>query len=83
MDELTSNVNIANRTYRLKIDKMEEKTVKRAEQLINERVKEYAKSYAFKDEQDLLAMVALQYCTHLLTIESKTTTIDDQLVDKL
>lgn len=69
MEEFSITVSIADRNYKLKIDKQEEESVRKAAKLIDEKVKEYARSYAFKDRQDLLAMIALQYTTSSLNNE--------------
>ncbi|MEI6764858.1 MAG: cell division protein ZapA [Bacteroidota bacterium] len=69
MSEFSITVSIADRNYKLTIEKEEEETVRKASKLIDEKVKEYARSYAFKDRQDLLAMVALQYTTSSLNLE--------------
>jgi cell division protein ZapA len=69
MSEFSITVSIADRNYKLTIEKEEEETVRKASKLIDEKVKEYARSYAFKDRQDLLAMVALQYTTSSLNLD--------------
>ena len=83
MDELTITVSIANRPYRLKIGKDEEETIRKAAKLIEERIKDYSSSYAYKDVQDLLAMVTLQYATNNLNYEKQINTKDTQLISRL
>jgi cell division protein ZapA (FtsZ GTPase activity inhibitor) len=83
MNEFSITVNIADRIYRLSIGKGEEEVVKRAAKLINERINEYAKSYAFKDKQDLLAMAALQFVTSLLNQEHLQDTAGQDLAAKI
>lgn len=73
MDEFSITVSIADRNYKLTIEKQEEEIVRKAAKLIDEKVKEYARSYAFKDRQDLLAMIALQYTTSSLNQEIQMT----------
>lgn len=68
MDPFNITVTIAERPYRLVIDRMDEEIVRKAAKSINETIKEYAGSYAFKDKQDLLAMVSLQYATETLRL---------------
>ena len=63
MEEFTITVTIADRIYRLTIERKEEEAVRKAARLIEEKTKEYAKNYAYKDKQDLLAMVALHFTT--------------------
>jgi cell division protein ZapA len=74
MDQLNIKVEIADRFFRLKINKDDEEFVRKAAELINEKVKAYSKNYAFKDKQDLLSMVALENTTEMLNkgnIDSK------------
>ncbi len=66
MDELSIALPIAERSYRLAIDKEHEELFRKAAKLIDKRIKDYSTSYAYKDKQDLLAMVALEYATGYL-----------------
>jgi cell division protein ZapA (FtsZ GTPase activity inhibitor) len=66
MNELSISLPIADRSYRLAIDKEHEELFRKAAKLIDKRIKDYSGSYAYKDKQDLLAMVALEYATGYL-----------------
>lgn len=66
MNELSISLPIADRSYRLAIDKENEELFRKAAKLIDNRIKDYSGSYAYKDKQDLLAMVALEYATGYL-----------------
>jgi cell division protein ZapA len=83
MEEFSINVNIAERTYKLTIEKQEEEIVRKAAKLINDKIKEFASNYAFKDKQDLLAMIALQYTSSALNYENAKTYNNTLLKDKL
>ncbi|KAF0131259.1 MAG: hypothetical protein FD155_923 [Bacteroidetes bacterium] len=83
MDEITININIADRPYRLTITREEEERVRKAADIINDRIRNYAQSYAYKDRQDLLAMAALQYATSSLLFESEVAFRDNHLTEKL
>jgi len=83
MDELSISVNIADRPYRLKIEKTDEETIRKAAKLIEKTIKEYSVNYAFKDKQDLLAMVALQFVTSSLNFESQIDFTENKLETKL
>lgn len=61
--ELSVSVIIADRPYRLKIEKSQEEMVRKAANMINETMKELSGTYHYKDRQDLLAMAALQFAT--------------------
>ncbi len=83
MEEFIITVTIADRIYKLTIEKDEEEMVRKAARLIDEKIKEYAISYAYKDKQDLLAMIALQYTTSAMNYEHTLSFYDTQLEDKL
>ena len=57
MDEITININLLDRPYRLSVARADEEKVRKAGNLINERIKYYSKHYAYKDVQDLLSWV--------------------------
>ena len=69
MSELTISVKIADRPYKLVIAAEHEVLFKQAAELIGRMMKDYSGSYAYKDKQDLLAMVALEYATNYLQDE--------------
>ena len=83
MDELTISVTIADRPYRIRIKKDEEERIRKAAKLINERIKQYSENYAFKDRQDLIAMVSLEFANSSLLYEGKVNNNDQQFVEKL
>lgn len=83
MSEITITVTIADRPYKLKVNSEEEEMVRKAGKKINEVMKEFADNYAYKDKQDLLAMIALQFTTSSLKLESQITFRDHELSDKL
>ena len=68
-DKLTIRVNIVDRYYPLKIDRKEEEKIRKAAKKINDTITQYQKLYGDKDEQDFLAMVALQFVTRLVEAE--------------
>ncbi len=69
MKELSISLPVAERTYRLMIEKDHEELFRKAAKLIDKRIRDYSGSYAYKDKQDLLAMVALEYATSYLQHE--------------
>ncbi len=87
-DQLISVI-IAERPYRLTVSSEgEEEVFRKAAKLVDEKMKRYASNYAFRDKQDLLAMVNLQFAVEFLrlsnTLEGQHT-IKEQLnnVDRL
>lgn len=83
MEEITINIVIADKSYKLTVARADEGKVRKAATLINERIKSYASHYAFKDMQDLLAMTALQFATSTVKYESERTYIDQDMGQKL
>ncbi|MCX6286853.1 MAG: cell division protein ZapA [Bacteroidetes bacterium] len=69
MNELAISLNIADRPYKLVVEKDHEELFRKATRLIEKRIKDYSVNYAYKDKQDLLAMVALEYATSFLQAE--------------
>jgi hypothetical protein len=67
----------------LTINKADEELVRNAAKLIEKKMKNYATDYAFKDHQDLLAMVALQFATSALNYEEDSDFKDHQLRHRL
>ncbi len=73
MSEQLISVNIGDRPYRLKVgSEGEEQLFREAKKIIDEKTKQYANNYAYKDNQDLLAMVALQLAVDSLNIKNQS-----------
>jgi len=71
MREQLISVIIAERPYRLNIkNENEEQAFRDAARLINEKMNDYGSNYAFRDKQDLLAMVVLQFAVEYLQVET-------------
>ena len=83
MKELNINITIADRPYRLTIDREEEEVVRKAADAVNEKVKAFARNYSFKDKQDLLAMIALQYTTEALQLNDQQKFVEEELNQRL
>ena len=83
MDEITININLLDRPYRLSVARADEEKVRKAGNLINERIKYYSKQYAYKDVQDLLSMTALQFATSVVKMDAELTYRNHNLERKL
>lgn len=83
MSEFSITISIVDRQYKLTIEKNEEEIVRKAAKSIEETIKSYSRLYAFKDSQDLLAMVALQNTTSYLRSEDRKADTDESLLSKL
>jgi cell division protein ZapA (FtsZ GTPase activity inhibitor) len=81
--ELGITVKISDREFKLNIKREDEEIVRQAVKLIETRIEEYAKRYAFKDKQDLLSMVVLQYVINSLKLAKKQEYLDNHINQKL
>jgi cell division protein ZapA len=80
-DEIRINIIVADRNYRLTIDKADEAKVRRAADMINERVKEYRSVYTDKDYLSLVSMACIQFATSVVKYEDDSA-FKDQYLDK-
>ena len=83
MSEFSISITVAGRPYKLVVEKEQEELFRNSAKLIDKRIKEYSSSYEFKDKQDLLAMVALEYTVSFLQNEQTTRESELLLNDKL
>jgi cell division protein ZapA (FtsZ GTPase activity inhibitor) len=83
VEELSVNISIADRPYRLSIKRSDEQAVREAAKIINDRIKDYADAYAYQDKQDLLAMAALQYTVAAVQFQQEVNYRDNHLEQKL
>lgn len=68
-DQLISVI-IAERPYRLTVSSEgEEEVFRKAASLVDEKMQKYASNFAFRDKQDLLAMVNLQFAVEYLRLD--------------
>ena len=52
VDEIKINVVIAERSYRLTVNKADEAKVIKAAEMLNDRIKSYKQTYDYRDYQD-------------------------------
>lgn len=79
--KLTIKLNIVDRIYPLKIDREEEEKIRKAAKKINDTVLQYKKIYSDKDDQDFLAMAALQFVTKV--VEQQENSEVEQVINSL
>jgi cell division protein ZapA (FtsZ GTPase activity inhibitor) len=82
-EKLNISVHIAERKYMLSVHPSEEADARHAVELINQKVKELASKYAFKDRQDILAMTALMNTSKMLSYEKTVHYVDDTFGKRL
>ena len=80
-EKLSIRVNVADRYYPLKIDRIDEEKIRKAAKMINEKVLQYKQRYTDKDIQDFLAMAALQYVIKVL--EGDSDSVDSTIIEEL
>lgn len=83
MGELSITLRIADRPYKMTIDRRNEETFRKAARLIEEKAKAYATAYEYKDKQDLLAMVSLEYVVKLIDKEKGSLSTEKATLEKL
>jgi cell division protein ZapA len=66
MSDVSVKVEIADGIYSLKIKSEDERNVKQAVKLINQKIAEFEKNYGIKDKKDVIAMVTLQLVSQLV-----------------
>lgn len=76
-------VMIAGRPYMMSVERDEEETVRKAADLINETILKYSKSFEYKDQQDLFAMITLQHVANSIRLESNITYKDNEMEKNL
>jgi cell division protein ZapA len=76
-------VNVADREYRLNIERENEELVRSVVKDINQSLKRYADNYEFKDKQDLLSMVVLQNAIRNKELDNQVHFQQHQLTGKL
>lgn len=83
MNERPITVKILDRDYKLKIKPEDEEYLVMAASKIEEQAVNYKKMYAYKDHQDLLAMVAITKTTQLTKLQERMGTIEESLQGRL
>jgi len=73
-EEFSINVTIADRRYPMRINRSEEEKIRKAAKIINERILQYQQRYSGKDNQDCLAMSALQFVIQIMELMDQTNT---------
>lgn len=80
---LNIKVIIAGRPYKMSVANEQEEGTRKAAQLVNDTIKDFAHSFEYKDQQDLLAMVALQNAVGRLELEREKDFREKEMEKKL
>jgi len=60
---ISVSVELAGKPYKVNVRKSEKDIFEEASNIVDKTIKGYEAKYAYKDKQDLLAMILLQYVT--------------------
>ena len=83
MNELSVNINIAGRIYPLEISAEEEEMVRAAGKLVNDKLQSYAEQFSLRDNQDGLAMFAIEIATQYEKLVAQMKNDDKQIETQL
>lgn len=83
MDSISVSVNILERSYKLSIAADDETRLRNAAAYIDAQARVFKKQFNHRDNQDLLAMVALMQGTELNKMKDSLQYKDNQLIEKL
>ena len=80
-EEVRVEIDIASRKYKVSIKESDREIFNKASEIVNETLKRYASMYSYKDNQDLLAMVLLQYMTSYIRLQQKKTESNNKEIE--
>ncbi len=80
-EDVKIEIDIANRKYKVNISESDRDIFNKASEIVNETLKRYASMYSYKDNQDLLAMVLLQYMTSYIRLQQQNTKSDNKEIE--
>ena len=83
MEKLNIKIALANRLYPMNVNSSEEKVIRLSASKIEKIIKKLKERYSVKDDQDLLAMCALQLCVKLEKIASNTTMVEKEVINNI
>lgn len=83
LNELSININIAGRVYPITVTPAEEAGLRAAGKLIQDKLQQYSSQFALRDNQDALAMFALEIANELQKIKHQEKLVDDQIEKEL
>ena len=80
-EDVRVEIDIAERKYKVNIKEKDKDVFNKASDIVNETLKKYASIYSYKDKQDLLAMVLLQYMTSYIRLQQKKTESNNKEIE--
>ena len=83
MEKLNIKISLANRLYPMSVDGREEKVIRVSAAKIEKIIKKLKEKYSVKDDQDLLAMCALQLCVKLEKLAANNTMVEKEVINNI
>jgi cell division protein ZapA (FtsZ GTPase activity inhibitor) len=83
MEEISVTIHIAGRQYRLKSDENGRKVLEKAAEEINKALRLFSEHFAYKDNQDLLAMVSMQQTVSLLNLKAEMDDTSEKIEEEI
>lgn len=83
LNELSIQIHIAGRAYPLSVKPSEESNLRAAGKLIQEKLNSYQELYSLRDQQDALAMFALESATELFELRKRNQNLADETEQEL
>ncbi|MDR1005782.1 MAG: cell division protein ZapA [Bacteroidales bacterium] len=80
---LPITIKVAERQYKVRVPAEEEEIFRQAVLVIKEKLDGYARLYAYKDTQDLLSMVLIEYVTQYIKMEKEQKSNNGEMITKL
>jgi cell division protein ZapA len=71
LNELSINIHIAGRVYPLSVNSKEEATLRNAGKLIQDKLQQYSEQFNLRDQQDALAMFAIEIANENLLLKQQ------------
>ena len=83
MSLLSIKIKIADRDYPMKVEQHEEQGLRLAGKIVNERLREFQKSFGIDDKQDLLAMVVFETMVEKIKLEGGNSKESTDMTERL
>ncbi len=83
LNELSININIAGRVYPISVKPSEEASLRAAGKLIQDKLQQYSEQFALRDNQDALAMFALEIANELQKHKNQDYLMDAEIEKEL
>ena len=80
---LNIKVVIAGRPYKMRVQRQQEEIVRKAAGYVEKEIQAFAHQYEHQDQQDILAMIALQNAVGILELEQKKDFREKEMETKL